>query len=214
MAPSLTRASGRCIRLVPMNLRDRLVLVALEWQRRYGVAPHITAQLSEYDAARLVGMPEDEYSQSRQRDTAVKKGHDFIFNGIRYQIKANRPSGKQGSRVTLVGKARNYEWDRLIWILTIRCTSSRKRGSGASTRTVDTSQISVASDRGTCAKGARSTAYRPPHRCDCRRRPPVHCTPSWMTFAARPRCFLSSLQEPSSAARSSGCRRARPRRPA
>ena len=100
-----------------MNLRDRLVHVSLEWQRRYGVAPHITAQLSEYDAARLVGMPEDEYSQSRQRDTAVKQGHDFLFNGIRYQIKANRPSGKPGSKVTLVGKARNYEWDRLIWIL-------------------------------------------------------------------------------------------------
>ena len=30
----------------PMNLRDRLVEVALEWQRRYGVAPHITTQLS------------------------------------------------------------------------------------------------------------------------------------------------------------------------
>lgn len=100
-----------------MNLRDELVHVALEWQRRYGVAPHITAQLSEYDAAHLVGMPEDKYSESRQADTAVKKGHDFCFKGIRYQVKANRPSGKPGSKVTLVGKARNYEWDRLIWIL-------------------------------------------------------------------------------------------------
>ena len=100
-----------------MNLRDRLVEVALEWQRRYGVAPHITAQLSEYDAAHLVGMPEDQYGRSRQRDTAVKQGHDFLFDGIRYQVKANRPSGKPGSTVTLVGKARNYEWDRLIWIL-------------------------------------------------------------------------------------------------
>lgn len=40
-----------------------------------------------------------------------------ILNGLRYQVKANRPSGKPGSFVTLVGKASNYEWDRLIWIL-------------------------------------------------------------------------------------------------
>lgn len=32
-------------------------------------------------------------------------------------MKANRPSGKPGSLVTLVGKARNYDWDFLIWIL-------------------------------------------------------------------------------------------------
>jgi len=37
-------------------------------------------------------------------------------NGKRYQVKANRPSGKPGSKVTLVGKARNYDWDFLIWI--------------------------------------------------------------------------------------------------
>lgn len=37
--------------------------------------------------------------------------------GIRYQVKANRPSGKPGSFVTLVAKASNFEWDRLIWIL-------------------------------------------------------------------------------------------------
>src|SRR6266550_6085940 len=49
--------------------------------------------------------------------TAVTRGCDFILNGLRYQVKANRPSGKPGSFVTLVGKASNYEWDRLIWIL-------------------------------------------------------------------------------------------------
>ena len=37
--------------------------------------------------------------------------------GRRYQVKANRPSGKPGSRVTLVPKPKNYEWDYLIWIL-------------------------------------------------------------------------------------------------
>jgi hypothetical protein len=32
-------------------------------------------------------------------------------------VKANRPSGKPGSPVTLVPKVKNYEWDRLIWLL-------------------------------------------------------------------------------------------------
>ncbi len=49
--------------------------------------------------------------------TAVQKGHDFIFNSSRYQVKANRPSGKPGSFVTLVPKSKNYEWDFLIWLL-------------------------------------------------------------------------------------------------
>ena len=49
--------------------------------------------------------------------TAVAKGSDFHHNNIRYQIKANRPSGKPGSKVTLVPKAKNYEWDILIWLL-------------------------------------------------------------------------------------------------
>ena len=46
----------------------------------------------------------------------VSRGHDFIHEGVRYQIKAHRPSGKRGSIITNAGKARNYEWDRLIWI--------------------------------------------------------------------------------------------------
>ncbi len=98
-------------------LRDRLVEVALEWQEKYGVAPSITSIVSEYDAARLVGMPDDEYVEQGRTRTAVSRGFDFIYDGKRYQVKANRPSGKPGSRVTLVGKARNYEWDYLIWIL-------------------------------------------------------------------------------------------------
>ena len=52
-----------------------------------------------------------------QGTTAVQKGHDFIFNGARYQVKGNRPSGKRGSLVTWVPKAPNYDWDYLIWIL-------------------------------------------------------------------------------------------------
>ncbi len=99
------------------SLRDRLVAVALEWQSRYGVAPSITTSISELDAARLVGMPDEAYSKFMQDKTAVAKGLDFEWSGYRYQVKANRPSGKPGSRVTWVPKAMNYDWDRLIWIL-------------------------------------------------------------------------------------------------
>jgi hypothetical protein len=48
---------------------------------------------------------------------AVQRGHDFIFNKIKYQVKGNRPSGRQGCNVTLVSKAKNYDWDFLIWVL-------------------------------------------------------------------------------------------------
>lgn len=98
-------------------LRDELVEIALQWQAKYGVAPQITSVLSEYDAAMLVGMSEKDYSDYMQDKTAVNKGSDFVFKHQRYQIKANRPSGKPGSKVTMVPKASNYLWDKLIWIL-------------------------------------------------------------------------------------------------
>ena len=62
-------------------------------------------------------MSEDEYSAYMQDKTAVNKGSDFVFKGIAYQVKGNRPSGKPGSKVTMVPKATNYDWDKLIWIL-------------------------------------------------------------------------------------------------
>ena len=96
------------------SLRDRLVAVALEWQSRYGVAPPITAPISELDAARLVDMPDEAYLRFMQDKTAVAKGFDFEWSGYCYQVKANRPSGKPGSRVTWVPKAMNYDWDCLI----------------------------------------------------------------------------------------------------
>ena len=82
-------------------LRDELVKIALLWQERFGVAPSITNTISEYDAAMLVGMSESEYSDYMKDKTAVNKGSDFVFMNIRYQVKANRPSGKKGSFVTM-----------------------------------------------------------------------------------------------------------------
>jgi len=99
------------------TLRDRLVAVTLEWERVFAVAPSITSALSEYDAACLVGHTDESYGHACIGRTAVTRGCDFILNGIRYQVKANRPSGKPGSFVTLVGKATHHEWDRLIWLL-------------------------------------------------------------------------------------------------
>ena len=99
------------------TLREKLAEIALQWQVNFGVAPSITSAISEYDAAMLVGMSEREYSDYMKDKTAVSKGADFVYRGIRYQVKANRPSGKPGSFVTMVPKASNYDWDRLIWIL-------------------------------------------------------------------------------------------------
>ena len=99
------------------SLRDNLVSISLEWQQKFGVAPQITSAISEYDAARLVGCSEDAYSLQMAIRTAVARGYDFVYEEKRYQVKANRPSGKPGSAVTLVAKATNYEWDYLVWIL-------------------------------------------------------------------------------------------------
>jgi hypothetical protein len=99
------------------TIRDRLVEIAMEWESRFGVAPQITSSISEYDAARLVGCSEAEYCAQTTNRSAVSRGFDFVFDGSRYQVKANRPSGKPGSFVTLVAQARNYEWDYLIWLL-------------------------------------------------------------------------------------------------
>jgi len=87
------------------QLRESLVAVTLEWERVFGVAPSITSAVSEYDAACLVGHTDESYGKACAGRTAVTRGCDFILNGLRYQVKANRPSGKPGSFFTLVGKA-------------------------------------------------------------------------------------------------------------
>lgn len=52
-----------------------------------------------------------------ESDTAVTKGVDFRKRNIFYEVKSNRPSGKPGSKVTLVNKPKNHDWDKLVWIL-------------------------------------------------------------------------------------------------
>jgi hypothetical protein len=98
------------------SLRDRLVTVALEWERAFINAPSITAAISEYDAAVLLGLSDRDYSEAMKGSTSVQKGYDFKFKGVRYQVKGTRPSGKPGSKITRVPGVTNYHWDRLVWI--------------------------------------------------------------------------------------------------
>ncbi|MHB8108641.1 MAG: DUF6508 domain-containing protein [Syntrophorhabdaceae bacterium] len=99
------------------RLRRSMVECALTWQAKCGVAPSITSVISESDAAKLIGCDAMEYSVQMVHRTAVSKHYDFMYKNGRYQVKANRPSGKPGSKVTWVPKPNNYEWDYLIWIL-------------------------------------------------------------------------------------------------
>ena len=86
-------------------------------ERRFAVAPQITASIAEYDAAKLVGTSLRIGKGRKESDTAVTKGVDFRKGNIFYQVKSNRPSGKPGSKVTLVGKATSFDWHKLVWIL-------------------------------------------------------------------------------------------------
>ena len=103
------------------RMREKLVEISLQWQEEFGVAPSITTAVSELDAAMLVGKDPASLRADGLLRTAVTKDVDFIHNGLRYQVTANRPSGKTGSPVTLVGlkteEKRAFGWDRLIWIL-------------------------------------------------------------------------------------------------
>jgi hypothetical protein len=99
------------------QLRNLLVKVSLEWELRFAVAPRITSDVAEYDAAKLVGSSLRVGKGRSESDTAVTKGVDFWKVKEAYQVKSNRPSGKPGSTVTLVGKATSFDWDKLVWVL-------------------------------------------------------------------------------------------------
>ncbi|MCZ6610387.1 MAG: hypothetical protein O7A66_10335, partial [Alphaproteobacteria bacterium] len=70
----------------PEQLREALVAVALEWERRYGVAPAITSAISEHDAALLVGHTPASFQAQTEGRTAVTRGSDFTHDGLRYQV--------------------------------------------------------------------------------------------------------------------------------
>jgi hypothetical protein len=103
------------------GLRTQLVQIALEWEEYLGVGPAITPAISELDAAFLVGMSEEQWCADGKCRPAVPRRNDFTWEGVRYQVSANRPSSKKDSAVTWVSlkqeKKREFVWDRLIWIL-------------------------------------------------------------------------------------------------
>jgi hypothetical protein len=68
------------------ELRNALIDLVLEWERRYGVAPCITGAISEFDAARLVGHTPESLALDCVGRTAVTRGTDFCHNGLRYQV--------------------------------------------------------------------------------------------------------------------------------
>jgi len=98
------------------KIRQRLIDIAIEWEKKFVIAPNITTTISEYDAARCVGMTDKEYSAAMIGRTAASEGFDFRYEGERYQVKGRRP-GKPGRRVARVPKAKNYYWDYLIFVL-------------------------------------------------------------------------------------------------
>jgi len=64
----------------------------------------ITAAISEYDAAMMLGHTEAEYAASIKGRSSIGRVHDFVFNHKKIQVKANRPSGRPGSDVWNAGQ--------------------------------------------------------------------------------------------------------------
>ena len=104
-----------------MTIRDELVQIALKWEEKFGFFPGqagITAAVSEYDAAMMLGHTEAEYIISLNGRSSVGRGHDFVWKDKRIQVKANRPSGLPGSAVWNAGpKVKTDGWDIFIYIL-------------------------------------------------------------------------------------------------
>jgi hypothetical protein len=97
------------------SLRDHLCENAVKWQEKYRVAPNIISAISEFDAARLVGMSEEEYAE-RERGRTSAAG--FIFREMRYQVLGTRREGirERPESIVIHKRPSNYDWDYLIWI--------------------------------------------------------------------------------------------------
>jgi hypothetical protein len=68
------------------ELRQNLVSVALEWEQYFGVGPNITSVISEWDAAKLVGMNESEYCKEAKNARLSLKV--LIFSTTKFVIKS------------------------------------------------------------------------------------------------------------------------------
>jgi hypothetical protein len=99
------------------SLRDQLVNSILEWQEKYGNAPHITSTISEYDAARLIGMSEEEFAARERGGTPSSREFNFIYREKRYRVQGKRRFSDRPGSTAIHRKPANYEWDYFIWIL-------------------------------------------------------------------------------------------------
>lgn len=104
-----------------MTIRDQLVHTVLKWENLFGHFPGqagITAAVSEYDAAMMLGHDEVSYAASILGRAPVGRGYDFKFNNKRIQVKANRPGRRRGATVWNAGpRVATDGWDILIYIL-------------------------------------------------------------------------------------------------
>ena len=101
------------------TLREKLAEIALQWQANYGVAPSITSALSEYDAAKLVGMSEREYSDY------MKEQAKLIAKGL---PKGEMPKARDLSYVMIAP----LDFDRMVQNI---LENARKHGFTDKTRT-------------------------------------------------------------------------------
>lgn len=98
------------------DYRKSLIDIALAWEKDIGNFPKITSAISEYDAATMiVGMSHEQYASSMLGVSQVRKGFDFEFQGVRYQIKADRIGPGRGEP-SANRKPSNWCWDKFIWI--------------------------------------------------------------------------------------------------
>jgi hypothetical protein len=96
-------------------LRDRLCGVASKWQEKYRVSPSIMSAISEYDAARIIGMSEEEYAG---RERGITSGFNFIYNDRRYRVLGRRERrSERPESIVIRERPRHYKWDYFIWIL-------------------------------------------------------------------------------------------------
>ena len=96
------------------SLRDHLVKSTLEWREKYGSAPHITSTISEYDAARLIGMSEEEYAQ---RTIDSRRRFNFIYKKKRYQVHGTRQFSQLPESVAIEKKTIKYGCNYFIRVL-------------------------------------------------------------------------------------------------
>lgn len=102
------------------EITDRLIKCSIEFENQTGIVPAVSSALSEIDAMIGIGMSEKDIFGYKIKQKTRQKGHDFEYRGLKYQVKVDRESIKEG-----FGPGKNKhnslisprgEWDVLIWI--------------------------------------------------------------------------------------------------